>query len=199
LCAACTPEDKARSADKYSIQTTTKPVGVLAGFHIVDVLYRVSPRNDPTRAAPDDRVNWKFILVQVGPDRYREIFHLQWPSRTLSRIVQSGGERVLVSMDPDGGNSGGCFEGYWWFDQAGPHALDFSRVETAIRNAIPRDARLFGMLCSNLDLAAQQIRVWVPKKGPFRDFVGEVTARFRLRGPIAEPAAVHFKAVDPSQ
>lgn len=197
LCTACSPEDKARSAEKYSIRTTTKPVGVLAGFNIVDVLYQMSPRNDPTFAVPGDRADWKFVLVQVGPDRYREIFHLQWVSRTLSHIIQSGNERVLVSMDPDGGNGGGCFEGYWWFDQAGPHELDFSRVETAIKNAVPRETR-FSISCSNLDLPAERIRGWV-QKGPFRDFVGEVTARFRLGGPIAEPIAVHFKAGDPQQ
>ncbi len=201
LCGACTPEGKAKSAEKYSVQTRTQPVGVLAGFHIVDILYQMSPLNDPTVAVPGDRADWKFILVQVGPDRYREIFHLQWPSRTLSHIIRSGSERVLVSMDPDGGNGGGCSEGYWWFDQAGPHALDFSRMETAIKNAVPHDTR-FRMSCSNLDLASERISSWVQKSNfscMACDFVGEVTARFRLKGPIAEPVAVQFKAGDPRE
>ena len=204
LCTACTPENKARSADQYSIQSTTKPVGVLAGFHIVDVLYQVSPRNGSTWIGPG-QVNWKFILIQVGPDRYREIFHLQafyfTASLTPSRIIQSGGERVLATMDPVGGNGGECWEGYWWFDHAGPHALDFSRVETAIKNAVPGDTR-FRMSCSNLDLASERISSGV-QKSQFScmacDFVGEVTARFRLRGPIAEPVAVNFKAGDPRE
>jgi hypothetical protein len=62
-------------------------------------------------------VTWKSVLVQAGEDSYLEIFHLQafYPDVTLapSRIVQSGNEGVLVTMDRDGGNSGGCWEGYW--------------------------------------------------------------------------------------
>ncbi len=114
LCIRCTP------SLEYSIRTDVRPVGVLAGYHIVDALYYVSPG----RNSNSDQVKWKSILVQTGPDLYREIFHLQVfyasVSLTPSRIIQSGSESVLATMDSDGGNGGGCWEGYWWFDQAGP-------------------------------------------------------------------------------
>src|ERR1700679_1831461 len=54
-----------------------------------------------------------------------------------SGIVSSDGERVLATMNSDGGNSGGYWEGLWWFDRTGPHALDFSRLEAAIKNGLP--------------------------------------------------------------
>jgi hypothetical protein len=78
---------------------------------------------DPTE------VKWKSILVQVGPNRFKEILHFQafytTTSISPSRIIQSGDERILATMDRDGGNRGGCSEGYWWFDDTGPHLLDF--------------------------------------------------------------------------
>ena len=39
----------------------------------MDVLYSVSARNNPD----ENEVKWKSILVQVGRDSYKEIFHLQ--------------------------------------------------------------------------------------------------------------------------
>src|SRR5277367_6138888 len=125
LCALCTPEGKAKSIQRYSVRTVVRPVGVLAGYRIVDVLYYVGSRD--LNADLTD-VKWKSILVQVGPDRFKEIFHLSVFYTTVSiepsRIVQSGAEQVLSTMDGDGGNGGGCWEGYWWFDQTGPHRLD---------------------------------------------------------------------------
>jgi len=182
-----------------SIRTVSKPVGLLAGYHIVDLLYYVS-----TRALPDDdQVKWKFILVQVGPDLYKEIFQLQALYTTVSiapsRIVDAGNERVLVSMDSDGGNGGGCWEGYWWFDASGPHALDFSRLTAAMKAAVPEETQ-FRASCGNLNLGSQQIQSWVQKSKPecqACDFVGDLTARFRIEGAVVEPLAVTFKPGNP--
>ena len=134
FCDLCTSSGKAASSQKYTIRSIVKPVGVLAGYTVVDVLYYPSP---PALAnASVTGRKWKSILVQTGTDRYMEIFHLQAFYTTASvepsRILQSGNEQVLVTMDLDGGNDGGCWEGYWWFDRTGPHPLDFSRLETAI-------------------------------------------------------------------
>jgi len=73
LCVDCSPQGRAKSALEYSIQPLVRPVGVLAGYRVLDVLYSVGKRSDPSR----NEVSWKSILVQVGPDRYKEIFHLQ--------------------------------------------------------------------------------------------------------------------------
>ncbi len=199
LCLLCTPEDKAKSAQRYSIRTVVKPVGALTGFHILDVLYFVSERDNPD----GNEVKWKSILVQVGSDSYREIFHLQAFYTTVSiepsRIIQSGSERVLATFDSDGGNGGGCWEGYWWFDRSGPHSLDFSKLRSAINDRVPEKA-LFRISCSDLDLKSQQIHSGV-QKAEARcggcDYVGEVTARFRLDGFIAVPVAISFKPADP--
>jgi hypothetical protein len=194
FCVSCTPERAAKAAENYSIRAEVRSVGVLSGFRLLDVLYYVSSRSSPN----DDMVKWKSILVQIGPDRYREIFHLQAFYTTVSisssRIVQSGTERVLVSEDSDGGNGGGCWEGYWWFDESGPHALDFSIIEAAIHARVPNNST-FGMTCSYLDLNSGRIR------SPVQDsqarchacgYLGAVTASFNLEGPILKLININF-------
>jgi hypothetical protein len=199
LCGLCTPDDKARSALKYSLRAMVNPVGDLAGYQVVDVLYSGSDRSVQNH----DEISWKSILVRIGPDRYREIFHLQasgnMTSLKPSRIIPSGAERVLATMDFDGGVGGGCWEGYWWFNRAGPHSLDFSRLDAAIEKRIPGDTR-FNTTCADLDLKSSLVRSGVQKSHPechACDWVGEVTARFRLSGPIAEPIAIQFKPSQP--
>ncbi len=194
LCAPCTPEGRAQSAQKYSIRTEIKPVGVLAGYRILDLLYYVGSREHPEQSA----VKWKSILVEVGPDQYREIFHLQafytTASISTSRIIQSGDERVLASVDSDGGNGGGCWEGYWWFDPAGAYHLDFSLLRAAIQEKVPANST-FGVTCSSLDLKSQRVRSTVQDSRAqchACGSIGEVTARFRLDGSIVKPAAVTF-------
>ena len=184
FCEDCTPSGKAASSRKYTIRSMVKPVGVLAGYRVADVLYYPSAQANPNRAA----AKWKSILVQVGPNRYTEIFHLQAFYTTISvgssRIIQSGNEPVLVTMDPDGGNGGGCWEGYWWFDRSGPHPLDFSRLQGAIRERLAAadlaDATV-QISCSNLNLNSQQAKSGVQKAHAqchACEWVGDLTARF---------------------
>lgn len=189
--------------NEYSFRAVTKPVGKLAGYVILDVLYYIRGRGSALQFAPGDQVKWKSILVRTGADRYQEIFHLQALYTNVSlaptRIVQSGDERILASMDSDGGNGGGCWEGYWWFDSAGPHSLDFSRVAAAIKARTPANT-VAPISCSHLDLTAQKVNSWVQKAGATCracDFVGRVTAGFRLDGPVALPLSINFAPGDP--
>lgn len=199
LCAACTPADKAASARRFKVQTTVRTLGVLAGFRVLDVLYRLGPRE---AAGPND-VKWKSILVEVGKDQFREIFHFQAFYYTVplssSRIVQSGAEQVLVTMDPVGGNGGGCWEAYWWFDRAGPHGLDFSRLNAAMREGAPANTT-FLTSCSVLNLETQEVKTWAQKsdaKCHACDYLGKLTARFRLNGSTVLPVEVRFQPGNP--
>jgi hypothetical protein len=203
FCELCTPSGKAASSKKYTIRSMVKPVGVLAGYRVVDVLYYPSPRPN----ASETGATWKSILVQTSTDRYTEIFHLQAFYTTASvepsRIVQSGDEPVLVTMDLDGGNGGGCGEGYWWFDSTGPHPLDFSRLETAIRerlSAVHQENARVQVSCSNLNLKLQQVNSGVQESHAqchACDWVGRLTARFRLDGALVQPVAVDFYPENP--
>lgn len=201
LCAGCKDAGNPELVREFEVQSTIKTLGVLAGYRIVEVLYSIRPKEE--EATPDS-AKWKSILVQVGKDRFREIFHLQnFYSRIAlesSRIVQSGKERVLVSMDPDGGNGGSCWEAYWWFDRSGPHAIDFSPLYAAMRERAPARTT-FLTSCSVLDFERQEVHTWAQKAGAqchACDYVGKITARFRLDGATVRPVEVRFHAGDPN-
>jgi hypothetical protein len=193
LCTDCgTPEGRARSAEEFTAVAAPHTLGTLAGFEIVEVLYRIAKRGEQAK------VRWKSILVKVAPDRYLEIYHLQAfyivPPLHPSRIVHVGDEGILATMDGDGGNGGGCFEGYWWFNASGPHALDFSPVVAAISKRLPAGAR-FDAGCYALHLDQQEIESGVQKRDAechACGWIGNVTARFRLNGAVAEPVDVTF-------
>ncbi len=196
LCLLCTPDGKAKSAERYSIRTEVKPVGVLAGYPIVDILYYVGSRE--VNADLSD-IKWKSILVQVGPDRFREIFHLSAFYTTVSiapsRIIQSGNERILATMDLDGGNGGGCWEGYWWFDKTGPHTLNFADLSTAIAEHVPKRTT-YQISCSSLNFETQEVQAAVqkiPATCHACDWIGSFTARFRLDGANAVPLEIQFR------
>jgi hypothetical protein len=196
FCERCTPPDK----ERYVITSDVRPLGTLAGFPLFEILYTMSHRD---KSQPDE-VDWKFILVQTGTNSYREIFHLQrgWPgpgTLTSAAIVKVGDENVLATHDSDNGNGGGCVEGYWWFDSSGPHQLDFSKLRDAIKSHVPPGAT-FVTTCWAMDLEEEKIDTRVQKSHArchACDMLGGVTARFRLRGAVAEPVSVEFSP-DPS-
>lgn len=192
-------QDLAGSARDYTFATDVRPVGSLAGFKIVDVFYRITPRGQEPKVS----INWKSILVEAQPGAYREIFHLQvlQTEPTASRIVDAGNEAVLATMTSDGGNGGGCFEGYWWFDASGPHALDFSEVTRAIAEALPPGAR-FRTTCDELHLEREEVVTWAQRRDAECHAcggLGKVTARFRLNGAHAQPADIKYSPDAASQ
>ncbi|HXT85684.1 MAG TPA: hypothetical protein VN745_01555 [Verrucomicrobiae bacterium] len=188
LCVLCTHAGRAKAAERYVITSEVQRLGRLAGFPIVQILYRVGPRGGGEPA----RIRWKFLLVQTGKDLYREIYHLQAyyvvPPLESAKIVNVGDEQVLVTDDSDGGNGGGCWEEFWWFDSSGPHLLDFSQVKAAIVKAVPKGAE-FSTSCSALHLEDEEIESFV-QSSDVRDTLGKVTARFRLAGAVAIPTSV---------
>jgi len=163
--------------------------GALAGFPIICLDNR-SPRR-------------KSILVKSGAGRYVEIYHLEADyvvtELTPVRIVQTPDEPVLATMDSDGGNGGGCFEAYWWFDSSGAHQIDFSPVRSAMADRVPPGAK-FRTGCTNLDIGREEIGAAVQKRDAechACGWIGELTAHFRLHGAVAEPGAISFRPTAP--
>ncbi len=82
--------------------------------------------------ADDPPKQWKHLLVQAGTgEQYVEIYMLQnvdglFDTMKSAAIYGTGSEAILGTYDPDSGNGGGCEEGYWWFNKAGSHEVDFS-------------------------------------------------------------------------
>lgn len=191
FCETCKPPDR----EKYSITSDVHRLGELSSFPIIEILYTIHESGDDRPAPPA----WKFILVQTGTDSYREIYHLQASgpatlSANTTEIVKLPEESVLSTNDPDGGNGGGCWEGYWWFDSSGPHQIDFSVLDNAIEKHIPPSS-WFTSGCWALNMGQEEITSVVQKKNPqcrACDILGNVTAYFHLHGAIAEPDEITF-------
>lgn len=195
LCVDCsTPAGRESASQHYGISSDVERLGTLAGYPIVQILYRVGARE--SREPP--QIRWKSLLVQTGEGLYREIYHLQAfylvPPLRSAQIIKVGDERILATHDSDGGNGGGCIDAYWWFDSSGPHQLDFSRVKTAITKRVPSGAN-FWTACWALHLQDEKIESWV-QKGDARckacDVLGQVTAYFRLDRAVAVPVSVRY-------
>jgi hypothetical protein len=111
-------------------------------------------------------MRWKSILVQTGSDKYVEIYHLQayylQAPLTAAKIVRVGDELVLMTQDSDGGNGGGCWEAYWWFDASGPHAIDFSLLVQEITKHVPPGST-FWSTCWALHLESRRLSLMFRK------------------------------------
>lgn len=191
FCETCRPSD----TEKYSITSDVHRLGELSGFPILEILYTIHQPGENQPPPPA----WKFILVQTGTDSYREIFHLQASgaatiSADSTEILKLPEESVLSTNDSDGGNGGGCWEGYWWFDSTGPHQIDFSVLDNAIEKHIPSSSR-FMSECWALNMGQEEITSEVQKKNAqcrACDILGDVTAEFHLHGATAEPDKITF-------
>jgi hypothetical protein len=189
-----TVEDKADSALSYRAKVKLQHVGVISGLPVLEVDYTFTAKND------DVIVTWISILVETGPKTYNEIYHLQADGGIAlpiapSRIVHVPGGDVLMINNSDGGNGGGCYEGYWRVTASGNTEIDFSPLRKAVQAHLPAGTT-YTPSCGALDLDNQLLRSGVQKiKAECHacDWVGEITAHFRLEGNRAEPIDVAFK------
>jgi hypothetical protein len=197
----CNSHDPADCANNYKAKVSVRTVGIIEGFEILELTYTFTPQKDPDNDLPQI---WKSLLVKTGEGSYREIFHLQDyaqshltdpPKFEPSRIVRIGTEPVLMTRDSNGGNGGDCYEGYWWFDREGPHALDFAPMTAAISKKIPADA-IFTSTCWALNLDRGELKSWVQKRDAKCHAcggLGEVTADLTLHNAQVEATNIHFQ------
>jgi hypothetical protein len=114
---------------------------------------------------------------------------------TNAGIYGSGENAILGTYDPDTGNGGGCVDGYWWFDNSGPHEVDFSAVFAAISKAIPKNATFTGN-CWALDPQHSRIKSTVQRSDAechACGMLGEIEAKYRIEHGVSKPLAVVFR------
>jgi hypothetical protein len=95
----------------------------------------------------------------------------------------------------DGGNGGGCYEGYWRITGSGNAQIDFSPLRKAVEAHLPTGTT-YTASCWALDLDNHMLKSGVQKINPechACDWVGEITAHFRLEGARAEATDVAFQ------
>ena len=195
---------KVLTARDYQVQQKVTTLGTIADHRIVQVLTtihagpRVATFGGPAVDGPP--AQWKSLLVGVGANWYVEIYGLQsnWGLYKIGSagIYRSGANSILGTDDPDGGNGGGCSDGYWWFDKAGAHPVDFTKLEDAIRSAIPKEGTYTGS-CSALHPAEAYLESRVQRRDAkchVCGVVGTVHARYRIQSGVAIPVSVRFEA-----
>jgi hypothetical protein len=192
------------TARDYQVQQKVTTLGTIADHRIVQVLTTIhaGPRvvtfGGPAVDGPP--AQWKSLLVGVGANRYVELYGLQsnWGLFKIGSagIYGSGSNSILGTDDPDGGNGGGCSDGYWWFDKVGAHPVDFTKLEDAIRRAVPKEGA-YMTRCGALHPEEAYLESWVQRldaKCHACGGLGTVHAHYRIQSGVAIPVSVRFEA-----
>jgi hypothetical protein len=204
------PDGKPLTAKDYREEQNVTTVGTLSGHRIIQILMSIRPGPRVVAsgfAAADTSVaEWKDLLVGTGQgDAYVEIYALHYDigglvKETSAAIYGTGSDAILGTYDPGMGNGGGCSDGYWWFDGAGAHAIDFSPLIQAVSRALPPNAT-FTSRCWALHPQNSQLESWVQRRDAECHGcggLGEVRATYRIEQGVAKPLSVSFEAA-PSQ
>lgn len=193
------------TAEDYHLDKNVTTIGVLSGHRILQIILSMHPGprvNSPADVISDaPPVEWKDLLVQMGRgDRYVQIYGLHYDESGLlvklapAAIYGAGANAILGTYDPDTGNGGGCFDGYWWFDKAGAHPIDFSSLIRSIAKAIPENAT-FTPRCWALHPKSSVIESGVQQRDAACHAcggLGTVRARYRVNHGRAVPLSVRF-------
>jgi hypothetical protein len=163
----------------------------------------------PVSLSDQPPTQWKSLLMKapsddrkVAPqaDRYFEIYRLQadgglYLSLKSALLYGVGPDAILGTYDPGTGNGGGYDDGYWWFDTAGAHPVNFSQLDRAITAALPPDT-VYTSRCWVLHPEESRLQSGVQKRNATChgcDWVGEVVATYRIRQGAALPVSVYFQ------
>jgi hypothetical protein len=193
------------TARDYRVKQKVMQLGTISGLRIVQVLTTIDagPRiiSSGWANAGEPPAQWKSLLVQARTeDRYVEIYELQAESglyRAMkpAAIYGVGSEAILGTYDPDSGNGGGCADGYWWFDKAGAHAVDFSPLQQAIHRVLPHNAT-YSPKCWALHPDRARLQSWVQSKDATCHAcggLGQVYADYKIERGSAIPISVRFE------
>jgi hypothetical protein len=194
----------ALTARDYQVQQKLTTLGTIAGHRIVQVLTtihggsRVATFDGP--GVDDSPAQWKSLLVGVGADRYLEIYTVQsnWgdPMIGTAGIYGSSPNSILGTNDPHNGNGGYCSEGYWWFDKAGAHRVDFTNLEAAVQRAVPKEGSL-RRGCWALDAGEADLEIWVQRTDAICHAcggLGTIHAHYRIESGVVIPVSLRFEA-----
>jgi hypothetical protein len=187
-CADCTPAGKAEVHTQHKFTTEVRRVGELHGFAIYDVFYRFDDHVDT------GEIDWKSILVQVAPGRFREIYHLQ-PTAALiepSFFLKSASEEILATRDLIPGTGNYSYEDYFWFSSAGAVRIDTGAINKAVQSVLPAGSAIWKG--GGLDMTAPSYHSSVWKEGDANccPSGGSVDVKFRLDRDRVIVTSTHF-------
>jgi hypothetical protein len=175
-CGDCAPAGKAAVHVQHRFKTELIKVGTLGGYTIYDLFYRFDDHVDT------GEIDWKSILVEVSPGRYREIYHLQPTQAEIkpSFFLKAGEEEILATRDLIPGTGNNYYEDYFWFSPAGPVRIDIETITKAVQSILP--SGLGARKGGGLDMKSLSYRsaVWKDDDANCCPSGGVVDIKFRL-------------------
>lgn len=134
FCYLCTPDKRLAEAKNEKAKTDVRLVGTTQNFAAYDVMYYFGDDSEPT---------WKSILVRIGPDSYREIYHDQpAEGKPNPSFLVKAGEATLLCLR-DNIYRSDAVEECFWFGTDHVERLDFAPVWQAARKAVPPERRIW--------------------------------------------------------
>ncbi len=178
FCSVCTPEGKATVHTEHTFTVETRHVGALHGFEIYDVYYRFDDH------VGTSKIDWKSILVKVGPDQFREIYHLQPTDAiiTPSHVLNAVDEKILATHDVIPGTGNYYYEDYFWFSAAGPERIDIERITKEVQSILPDGLGVWKGGGLDMISGTYLSQVWKEGDANCCPTGGTVILRFRLDG-----------------
>jgi hypothetical protein len=198
-------DGKPFTASDYTVEKQVTTLGTLSGHKIVQIILNITPGSrvisQGIASAGGPPAQWKSLLIQQGSgDRYIEIYALRTDQGGLdqpyksARIYGSGPNAILGTYDPDMGNGGGCSDGYWWFDKADVHEVDFTPLYRAMGKVIPPNAT-FTPNCWALHPEKSELQTWIQRADAQCHAcggLGEIHATYRIEHGSAISLSVLF-------
>jgi hypothetical protein len=189
----------------YRVKQQVTSLGTIAGRRIIQIITTINPGpriiSLGWATAEEPPTQWKSLLVQNGVgDQYVEIYELQAESGAYAPLEPAaihsvGSQSILETFDPDSGNGVGCTDGYWWFDETGAHAVDFSPLKQAISRALPHNGTdasgCWGLLSEKAEL-----QFWVQRADAECHAcggLGTIYAQYKIQRGVAIPISVRFE------
>lgn len=196
---------KITTARDYRVKQQITSLGTIAGRRIIQIITTINPGpriiSLGWASAEEPPTQWKSLLVQNGVgDQYVEIYELQaegglYLPFSSAAIYGVGSESILGTFDPTNGNGGHCNDGYWWFDEAGAHAVDFSPLKQAISRALPHNST-YTSRCWALHPEKAELQSWVQRADAECHAcggLGTIYARYKIQRGVAIPISVRFE------
>jgi len=188
FCSDCTPRGKAAVHLGHKFQTELKKIGTLQGFAVYDLLYSFDDHVDT------GEIDWKSILVEVAPEQFREIYHLQPTAAKIEPafLLKIEGQDVLATRDVIPGTGIFFYEDYFWFSTAGAARIDIEMITAAVKSILPSGAGVwkgYGLDMANL---RYHMPVWKDGDSNCCPTGGTVDIKFRLAGAQIIVTSKHF-------
>ena len=218
LCLGC-PLDKHGRRIKlqdYEVEKSQRSLGKPFDAEIVEVTLTIragremqeinhQESHSSTSTGSWQQAQWKSILMQSGPDSYRELYFLidngTWNRpQSNAELLQTHGAYVLQTIDHSSIDPDNCFaDGRWVIQASGPWLIDFLPVEKLLAR-IPADSEPAGELaCDAISMQDFEMSSLIQKKcsGGRCDYVGTETVHFRLEDHKPVPESASFKPMEP--